>query len=95
MKKHNDDGERPTATRNGEIGFMLSQLFVDTRLRMRDTMALVSSSHGTIYRSKRVTKYVYRNDENRQFIMVKYLNDPPKWADDDRTDWTVKMTARD
>ena len=44
-----DDGERPTATRNGEIEFMLSQLFVHTRLRMRDTMVLVSSSRGKFF----------------------------------------------
>ena len=44
-----DDGERPTATRNGEIEFMLSQLFVGTLLRMRDTMVLVSSAHSKFF----------------------------------------------
>ena len=56
-------------------------------------MVLVPSSRGTIYRSKKVTKSVHENDENRQFITVKYVNDPPKWADDDQTDWTMKSAA--
>ena len=33
--------------------------------------------------------------KNRQFITVKYVIDPPKWADNDQTDWTMKTTARD
>ena len=58
-------------------------------------MVLVPSSRGTIYKSCALRKSVHRNDEIRQFITVKYVNDPPKWADDDRTDWTMKTTTRD
>ena len=60
---------------------------------MGDTMVLVPSSRGMIYKSCALRKYVYRNDENWHFIPVKYVNDPPKWADDDQTDWTMKATA--
>ena len=51
-----DDSVWQTATRNGEIEFMLSQLFVGTLLRMRDTMVLVPSSRGTIYKSCALSK---------------------------------------
>ena len=58
-------------------------------------MVLVPSSRGTIYKSCALWKSVHRNDENRQYITVKYVNNPPKWADDDRTDWTMKTTESD
>ena len=32
-------------------------------------------------------------DKKRQFISVKYVNDHQKWADDDRTDSTMKSAA--
>ena len=50
-----------------------------TILNMGDTMVLVPSSRGEIYRSKVVTKSVHENDEKRQFITVKYVNDPQSW----------------
>ena len=85
-----DDGEWQAAAVNEGAELKHSRLLHRTLERMEDTMVLVPSSCGTIYRSKVVTKYVYRNDENRHFITVKYVNDHPKWADDDRTDWTMK-----
>ena len=50
-------------------------------------MALVPLSHGTIYKRKSGFQVDTRQSmKNWQFITVKYVNDPPKRVDDDRTD---------
>ena len=95
IKNHIDDGRRPEAAVNEGNELKHSRLFVHPLGGIRDTMALVPSSHGTIYKSYALWKYVHRNEEKLQFITVKYVNDPPKGADDDRTDWTMKTTTRD
>ena len=95
MNNHIDDGGRPEAAVDEASEFIHSCLLRCTNLKVRNTMALVPSSHGTIYERNLVSKSVHRNDENRHFITVKYVKDPPKWADDDRADWTMKATVRD
>ena len=93
MKNHIDDGGRPEAAVNKGDELKHSCLLGSPLGGMRDTMVLVPSSRGIIYNNCAFRKYVYRNDENWHFIPVKYVNDPPKWADDDQTDWTMKATA--
>ena len=38
---------------------------------------------------------MHSEEKKRHCITVKYVNDPPKWADDDRTDWTMKTISED
>ena len=71
-----DDGGRPEAAVNEERELKHSHLLCCTLERTRDMMGLVSSSHGIIYIRNLVSKSVHENDENRQFIAVKYVNDP-------------------
>ena len=58
-------------------------------------MALVSVSRDKFYKRYRWKKYAHGVDEKRGNITVKYVIDPPKWADNDRTDWTIKTTTGD
>ena len=59
-----DDGEWQAAAVNEGAELKHSRLLHRTLERMEDTMVLVPSSCGTIYRSKVVTKSVHENDEN-------------------------------
>ena len=89
-----DDGGRPEAAVNEGNELKHSRLLGSPLRRMRKTMVLVPFSRDTIYKSCGLRKQIHRNDENRQFITVKYVFDHPKWVDDDRTDWTMKTTTR-
>ena len=51
-----DDGRRPGATVNGESEFIHSRLLVCPLGRIRDTMVLVLSSRGMIYKQNLVSK---------------------------------------
>ena len=79
MKHHIDDGGQPEAAVNEASELQHSRLLVRPFGRIRDTMALVLSSRDTIYKSCALRKLVHRNDEKRQFITVKYVNDPQSW----------------
>ena len=57
MTNHIDDGVWQTAAAvNEEREFIHFQLFHSILERMKDTMVSVSSSHGTIYKRKVVSK---------------------------------------
>ena len=74
-----DDGGRPEAELNEGNELKHSRWSFCPLKGIGDTMVLIPSSHGKIYRRKVVTKSVHKNDENRQFITVKYVNDPQSW----------------
>ena len=88
MTNHIDDSVWQTAAAVNEANeFIHFQLFHSILERMKDTIALVPLSHGTIYKRKSGFQVDTRQSmKNWQFITVKYVNDPPKWVNDDRTD---------
>ena len=80
---------------NKVIEFIHFQLFHCTLEWMRDTMALVSVSRDKFYKRYRWKKYAHGVDEKRGNITVKYVIDPPKWADNDRLKRTMKTATQD
>ena len=56
MKNRNDNGGRPEAAVNEERELKHSRLPLCTNLKMGDTMVLVPSSRGIIYKRKVVSK---------------------------------------
>ena len=56
-------------------------------------MVLVASSCGIIYKSYALRRQVHNKRRKTTKYYGKVCNRPPRWADNDRTDWTMKTTT--